>query len=936
MAGLSGYWNLKTHGGLKSRHIERDEREEGKKDVSPVEWHKWFMKGRRTLDGRSPAVHRQEAKAWLKRLPMAVPGNASGLDAKFPKSPCNWSELGPKPQTDGGSGSYGKISGRVTSLALDLTNDPTGNTLYLGGAYGGVWKSTNALSGSPSFSFLSDPTQSLAVGAIAVDASHPTTYLYVGTGEANMSGDSYYGVGILKSTDDGGSWTLVSTANSGAISFLGLTFSKIVVDPVNPNIVMAGAVFGCCDNGLNQTNMGLYRSTDSGATWTQVPDSNVTFNVSGAQFATHSCTDLIYESSSGTYYAGTRGEGIFKSTDQGATWTQLTSPLQAGVTASLTNFARVSLASRGVTLWALACDSSAAPSASVTGGTGLAQSNDGGTTWAPVNLPGGLFNAGAGSQGDYDQYVMAPAGGTALVVAGIDAFRASSANGTSTSWTNLTNSYGFSPASHPDQHAFVAAASVTWFIGNDGGVWSTTNSGTNLTDINSNLATIQFYSASPDPNHAGSYSGGSQDNGTAYTNNSSGVTWTQVLGGDGGYTDFNASVPGELFAENYNVGLYRSANNGTDNFPFTVVDSTKIPDNSAFYVPYKVIPGVPGQVVLGASHVWRGAANANNGSGWVSISQNLLGADSGFVVALDTGTSNANYIYATTEDDSTGQYHVFGNGGASGASTWSDITGTLPKTSPIAGIAVDPTAPTTLYVGVQGFVGSAGVSHVYQSTNGGTSWTDITGNLPDAPVNWILVDPVFNTDIYVANDVGVFYTNSVSGGSTSWSRVGTALPDSTVLQIKMGACPNRTLVAATHGRGAWAICPISNHVCPSPTFTPTVTQTFTPTVTFTPTNTPVSVPFAAQAQPNVTDGNTVVNFAVGLPNPMTMTLAIYNVADEAVYAQSFAGNTGQNSIPWKPQNQNGQPLASGVYIYHLRVDDGSNHYDKVGKILVRP
>ena len=893
------------------------------------------MKGRRTLDGRSPAAHRLEAKVRASRLPLARPGIASGLSAPKdlfappPGPSCDWSVLGPAPQVETGPGSLGKISGRVTSLALDLTHDATGNTLYLGAAYGGVWKSTNALAGSPSFTSLSDQTKSLAVGAIAVDGSHTPPYLYIGTGEANMSGDCYYGVGILTSQDGGSTWNQVSTATSGggSVTFLGVSFSKILVDPASPATVLAATAFGCCESGLNTTDVGaakgIFYSSNSGATWTQV---------TSASLNTHSCTDLVYDGSA-TFFAAVRGMGLFYSTNAIA-WTSLPSPFPSGTAptaigaAGGSNFARATLASRGATLWCLVANENANPSTPGAGDTGLSQSTDGGQTWTAVNLPpGNLFNAGGGAQGDYDQYVAAPPGATSLLVAGIDVWKTSTVNGTSTSWTNFTNSYSGNPSSHPDQHAFVFASAVTWFIGNDGGVWSTSNGGTNLTNINSNLNTIQFYSASPDSNNGGSFSGGSQDNGTAYTNASSGVTWTEVLGGDGGFTDFNASVPGELFAENFNVGVYRSANNGTDGFPFTVVDAGTIADNSEFYVPYKVVPGVPGQIVLGASHVWRGPANSTNGSGWASISQNF--SSGGIVVALDTGTSNPNYIYATT-DDGGGTYNVFGNGGASGTSTWSNITSNLPTGSPIAGIAVDPVTPTTLYVGIQGFVGSPGSGHLYQLTNSSTSWTDITGNLPDAPVNWIVVDPLYATDIYVANDVGVFYTNALLGGSTSWARVGTTLPDSTVLQLKMGSCPNRTLVAATHGRGAWSICPISTYVCPSPT------MTFTPTITFTPTNTPVSVPFVAQAQPNITDGQTVVHFAVGLPKPMTLTLAVYDVADEAIYAQAFSGNTGPNDIPWKPTNQNGLPLASGVYLYHLRADDGSTHYDKVGKILVRP
>src|SRR5581483_5088280 len=335
--------------------------------------------------------------------------------------------------------------------------------------------------------------QSLALGAIGVDASVNPPILYVGTGEINQAGDSYYGVGILKSPDGGGTWNLTTTANSGAISLLGLAFSKILVDPTHPATVLAGGAFSiCCDAGINQTNMGLYVSTDAGANWTH-----------NATIGSHSCTDLIYDPSNQTYYAGIRGVGVYKSIDHGITWSLQTSPFPSGTTPTLINCGRVSLAARSGKLWALITDNNS-NDLSTPGGadTGLSESDDGGATWKAVSVPvvpgGSLVDAGFGAQGEYDQYLAAPPGSTALLAGGIDLFKANTVNGTSTSWTNLTNAYTGSPSSHPDQHSFAAVNANTWYIGNDGGLWSTTNAGGTLTDINTGLGTIQFVSASPD------------------------------------------------------------------------------------------------------------------------------------------------------------------------------------------------------------------------------------------------------------------------------------------------------------------------------------------------------------------------------------------------------------------------------------------------------
>lgn len=905
----------------------------------PRKWQEAFNRGRRTPDNRPAADYLQRALRQSRALPAVRSGGIQSLLRPFsipPSGPsCDWTELGPSPLDDSSDNLtayvYGNVSGRVTSLALDLANDPTANTLYVGTAYGGVWKSTNALSGSPTFTPISDPAQSLAVGAVGLDTSVNPPILYVGTGELNMDGDSYYGVGILKTANGGVTWGLASTADSGAISFQGLAFSKILVDPSNPATVLAAAGFACCHPGLTNLNQGIYWSPDHGGTWTQVTSSGLNG---------HSCTDLIYDGSA-TFYAAVRFQGIYASTD-GVNWSLLTSPFPSGTAPSTTNFARASLASRGTTLWCLAADSSDNPAKPGTGDTGLSESDNGGQSWHAVNLPkapgqNNFFDAGAGGQGTYDQYVAAPAGSTALIAAGIDVWKAASAAGTGTSWTNVTNAYlsnGFTAFSHPDQHAIALDGPGTWFIGNDGGVWGTVNGGASLSNLNTDLGTLQFYSVSPDPSAAGGFLGGTQDNGTSTNHGRSGLTWTQVDGGDGGYTDSNASMAGQFFTENFNIGLFRTDNYGADFFNNTVIDSTYTPiskDSSSILVPYQVIPGSPATVVMGTSRLWKGPGNSNGGSGWVTISPPLLGASvsdpNQTIQALALAPGNSNYIYAATAnlDPATPVYQVFTNGGGT---TWTDVTSNLPTSNPILALSVDPGNPSVAYVGIQGFTGTNS-GHLFQTVNGGTTWVDVTGNLPDAPVNGVLADPDFPTDVYVATDAGVFVTQSVNGASTSWSRMGTALPDSTVLQIKMAETCPRALVAATHGRGAWSICPLDVACPPSPTPTATPTVTATPTITATP-----EPSFSAQAQPNTTDGRTPVHFVVNLTAADKITLDIYDIADESVYATSVQGNGGLNTITWTPQTQSGQPLASGVYLYYIMGGDGSGGRIKVGKLLV--
>jgi hypothetical protein len=200
-------------------------------------------------------------------------------------SPASWTPLGPAPlasdATGNGMQDYNWVSGRATSVLIDPA-DASGNTVLLGGAYGGLWRSTNAgsLSSSPSsviWQPLIDDQPTLAVGAITLQPVAPggaSNVILVGTGETNSSGDSYYGLGILRSPNSGSTWTQIPGAASGQ-SFLGVGFSKIAFSTANPNLVVA-ATAG--DNGLdlgleedtNSTARGLYFSTDAGVTWNRV------------------------------------------------------------------------------------------------------------------------------------------------------------------------------------------------------------------------------------------------------------------------------------------------------------------------------------------------------------------------------------------------------------------------------------------------------------------------------------------------------------------------------------------------------------------------------------------------------------------------------------------------------------------------------------------
>jgi len=781
----------------------------------------WFAAGRQTPAGSQPrAWYYMHAWQHAQMMPRLIPGAGRGqaggrMSAQTAALAGNWTELGPRPEN---SGQYGAVAGRVTAIAVDNGKDPSGNTVYLGTAYGGLWKSTNALSANPTFMPIGDSMPTLAVGAIALDSSTSPTTIYVGTGEPNQSQDSYYGVGILKSADGGQTWTTVSGDNAGH-TFFGLTWSRILIDPANPNVILAaasfsGAYFSQNDSASTDPSMkyGIFVSTDGGVHYSP--------SLIGPP-----CTDLVYDSQSHTYYAAFAGNGVWSSSDQGKNWKQGSSPFANGVSPSSNNFVRASLAVRNGTLSVLISGPDAKPStptvcpAQVTSttkcDTGLAQSSDGGKTWTPIAIPGTKPNTSSDSlfcaspqncQGFYDQYVAMPAGGADLVIGGIDAFRMSGGSDLSATWTNLTQSYGAGTV-HPDEHAFASNADGSvWFIGNDGGIWRSTDRGASWTNLNARLGVIQFTSVSADLGQNGVYFGGSQDNGTAVSDPANHLAWNLIWGGDGGYTFDNPAQTTQYFTENPGFAIFRS-NDGGKNFT-DVVDSGTISDPAEFYVPY-ALSGDFSKAYVATTRVWQGPVNPTSpGTGWQVISGDLKGASCGsssssaVLSAIAVAPSDPNYVYVGSNQ---GWVSVSKDATAAQPVWQGSEVGWC---APVSSIAVDPANPLIAYVTKQGMTNAPGVNRIFVTTDGGQTWRDISTGLPNSPVNTVVIDPGQPQDVFIGTDTGVFVTSdgANSTGSVSWEALGSGLPATAVLQLKLAQENGvSTLIAATHGRGAWAI-----------------------------------------------------------------------------------------------------------------------------------
>ncbi|MGA8342276.1 MAG: hypothetical protein WB781_10095 [Candidatus Sulfotelmatobacter sp.] len=862
------------------------------------ERNEWFFRGR-LVHGKASAELRR--RAFQSKLQMraqhaaalAAMAHATG-QAGFSSgslSSNSWTPLGPMPlasdATGNGTQDYRQVSGRATAIAIDPA-DPTGNTIYIGGAQSGVWKSTDAANNTASsvvWSPVTDDQATLSIGAIAIQPGS-TGVVLAATGEADNSGDSYFGLGILRSPDAGSTWALIPTANSGALSFSGLGGTRMAFSTAGQmNTVVAAMATtseGMVDGAVTaRTTRGLYISLDAGLTWTYdaLLDSGVATDATSA-------TSVVYNASAARFFAAVRYHGFYSSPD-GVTWTRLA--VQPGGTVLSTtacppqstsnNYAcpiyraeiTVVPGRNEMYVWYIYLDSTGNP---VDGG--IWQSFNGGASWTSISDTtitncGDVYGCGV-QQGSYNLELLAVPNGAAtdLYAGAINLYKCgiTTQNPTcsATPFMNLTHVYGCDPIGapahvHPDQHALAYAIPTSGsdsgnellYFANDGGIYRALNgfaglnsgacSGTNqFDDLNENLGSMtQFVSFSQHPTDPNTLLGGTQDNGSpataAATTN---LSWGNVLGGDGGYNAIDPGVPLNWYASNPDVppgGLgvqlcVSGVNCNNGGFNLVVTSGTVGDDDGAFYFPYILDPASSTAMLVGTCRVWRGP---RAGGAFTALSPNFETLGSGtcsgsevnqvraLAVGGQTDSNGSGVIYATTSglgpldgplNTPTGGRVWVTTDATAGASAFVDVTNNGPQGNinpyqfPVSSVATDSSDATghTAYVTVMGFTGGPG--HVWKTTNAGAAWTDFTGNLPDSPVNAVVVYPRMSR-AYVATDVGVFASST---SAPSWTEVGPNpgpnqsgfLPNVAVTALGIFASGGQQLLrASTYGRGIW-------------------------------------------------------------------------------------------------------------------------------------
>ncbi len=659
------------------------------------------------------------------------------------------------------------IGGRISDIEMSRTSL---DTVYAGIASGGIFKSTDqGYNWFPIF----DETYTMSIGDLVIDPTNPNI-IYVGTGEVNGGGGSvtYGGNGVYKSTDGGTTWNHIGLA---ATEFI----SRIVVDPQNSQIIFLGAMgklFG------KNSERGLYSSTNGGTTWENklfISDStgciDVAINPLNPDIIYAAMWERIRRPDRRSY--GGQTCGLYRSTDGGETWTELTD----GIPNNSSSVGRIGISiseSSPNIIYAIYADN-------VGYFAGVYKSTNNGDSWTRTT-DGSLSSLFSSFGWWFGNIRVDPSNPNIVFVLGLDVYKTS--NGGS-SWFYSSGSM------HVDQHGmYIHPASPNFIVaGNDGGVYKSFDQGSNWTKI-STMPITQFYTCEVDYQFPNRYYGGTQDNGTNRTLTGNLDNWHPIFGGDGFYVLVDPSNNNFVYAESQYGGFGRSTDGG---YGFSYgLNGVSGSDRFNWSTPFIIDPSNPAKLYLGTNRIYR---STNRAVSWTPISPDLTDGPPtgnqvyGTITTVASALSDSNVIYVGTDD---ANVWVTTNGGTN----WNNISATLP-TRWITRVAVDPDDAMIAYVTLSGFRYDEYLPHVFRTTNAGISWLDISSNLPDAPVNDIIIDPDSADRLYVGTDVGVFVSDNL--GST-WNYVGSNLPNAPVTDLVFHS-PTRKLIAATYGRSMYSI-----------------------------------------------------------------------------------------------------------------------------------
>ncbi|MBL7765233.1 MAG: hypothetical protein JNJ58_04020 [Chitinophagaceae bacterium] len=646
------------------------------------------------------------------------------------------------------------IGGRINCIAVHPTLT---NNYLVGCADGGIFKTTD---GGSTWTPIFDNAYALSVSQIVYEPGNANT-IYAGTGDQVLGGYSHMGNGIYKSTNGGSSWVNSGLTNVG-------TISKIIVDPLNVNTVYAATTGNPF---ISDSNRGVYKSIDGGATWNRVLFLGLNAGI-GDMVMNVNTPSIIYatgrkrfRSNQSSIITGTEAR-IFRSQNGGLTWDTLTNGLPTGAQCRI---GMCISTNNPDLLYANYVDTTLDFG-------GLYKTTNGGNSWTLVSSS---TNVNLGGFGWYfGQIRMDPNNDNTLFILGVGLYKS----------TNGGTSFNSSGNTHSDKHDLKFLSSSQILLATDGGFYKTSNGGNSWT-LSNNLPIMQFYRIAYNPWDSLNYYGGAQDNGTNYGSLNAGLSnWIHYYGADGFKPQFNPNDDMTFYVEWQN-GNVEATDDGGMNYN-SITNSLTATDRCSWNTPYFVSQYNPDHLYIGTYQVYKNTSGPVDS--WSPISGDLTdGINTSFhvITALDQSPVNQQVLYAGTSD---ANVWVTQNDGG----TWTQINGALPDRY-VSSVKPSPDSVSCVFVSHSGYRNNDSLPHIYYSQNYGNTWTSIAGNLPNFAINDIWVKKgKHDSCIIVATDGGVYATEN---RGFNWERVGSNMPIIPVYDIEYNPATKR-IFAGTFAR----------------------------------------------------------------------------------------------------------------------------------------
>ena len=861
--------------------------------------HQEFLMLRDPATNRIPENMRVRELEYAKTLPKSTAIGFYHGKPEFNGQALQWIERGPN-----------NTAGRIRALGIDIRTTGT-PTLIAGAVSGGIWKS---IDGGTTWIKKTVLSELHSVTCIAQDTrpGHQDTWYY-GTGEfignsAATTGAPYLGDGVYKSTDNGETWSPLPATQVGGSTQFTSDWQYVYSVAVHPQ---TGTVYAA-------TTGGIYRSDNGGTSWTNVLDAATQNPIK---------TDVTI-AADGTVYTAASSDagsikGIRKSVNDGGSFSDVTPGLpdnygRTVITTAPSNSGVVYFLTEGISGGTTEPD---------VHGHQLWRTANAGTGWQnisfviPENTAPALDNFS--TQSGYDMMLaVKPDNPNFLIVGGVSLFKIHDVTndvqslaekhigGYGIAANGTINAVGDFMNHHPDQHTgvFKPGNPNEFYCGNDGGVHHTLNITATpgaafwQTPMRSTLNITQLYSVTIDKSAAGSpfIAGGFQDRGNWMARTDGALqNWQEISGGDGAYAEidptgtyvFQSVTEGELFR-------YLKSNT-TSPIPDNQLKGMKPAGlaNPLFLTPFDVDDNSGDIIYLSGgnssvsttSGVWRTTNGTSETPAWTYFTNSEVTDEQ--VTAIQASKSNAtNVLYYGT---SGGKLFKIENANTADAGTVqpTDITGTGFPQGYINSIAIHPENASIVTVAFTNY----NVNRIWHSTDGGTSWTSVSGNLnnQNAPsVRWVETFVVNSVVHYVlATSTGVYFTTELNGNNTVWTQEAVHSIGNVVVMMLDFRPSDNTLVAATHGRGVWQAS------VPEPmTVKGDIPNDYT----------------LEQNYPNPFNPSTSIPFAVA--NETDVTITAYDVTGKlirTIASGRFA--PGKHQVLFSADG-----LPSGVYLYRIK------------------